>query len=46
MLKSKDVERVEEWIERANNLKIGNIGKFVNGIKRDIQAVRNVTIYE
>jgi len=41
MLESKNVESVEEWIEKANNLKIRKIDKFVNGLKRDIQAVRN-----
>jgi hypothetical protein len=35
MLKSKKVEKVEEWIEKANNLKIRKIDKFVNGLKRD-----------
>jgi len=46
MLKSKNVEKVEEWIEKASNLKIRKIDKFVNGLKRDIQAVRNAIIYE
>ena len=32
--------------EKASNLKIRNIDKFVNGLKRDIQAVRNAIIYE
>ena len=30
------VEKVEEWIEKANNLKIRKIDKFVNGLKRDM----------
>ncbi len=46
MLKSKNIEKVEEWIEKANNLQIGKIDKFVNGLKSDIQAVRNAIIYE
>ncbi|POZ92987.1 hypothetical protein AA81_04330 [Petrotoga halophila DSM 16923] len=46
MLKSKNVEKLEEWIEKANNLKIRKIDKFVNGLKRDMQAVRNAIIYE
>jgi transposase len=46
MLKSKNVEKLEEWIEKASNLKIRKIDKFVNGLKRDIQAVRNAIIYE
>ncbi|WP_169999802.1 transposase [Petrotoga halophila] len=32
--------------EKASNLKIRNIDKFVNGLKRDIQAVRNAIVYE
>ena len=32
--------------EKASNLKIRKIDKFVNGLKRDIQAVRNAIIYE
>jgi ADP-heptose:LPS heptosyltransferase len=46
MLKSKNVEKLEERIEKANNLKIRKKDKFVNGLKRDMQAVRNVIIYE
>ena len=46
MLKSKNVEKLEEWIEKASNLKIRKIDKFVNGLKRDMQAVRNAIIYE
>jgi transposase len=44
MLKSKNVEKLEEWIEKASNLKIRKIDKFVNGLKRDMQAVRNAII--
>jgi len=40
------VVRVEGLIDKANNLKIRKIDKFVNGLKRDIQAVRNAIIYE
>ena len=46
LLESKNVEKLGEWIEKANNLKIRKIDKFVNGLKRDIQAVRNAIIYE
>ena len=34
MLKSKNVEKLEEWIEKASNLKIRKIDKFVNGLKK------------
>jgi len=46
LLESKNVEKLEEWIEKASNLKIRKKDKFVNGLKRDIQAVRNAIIYE
>ena len=45
-MNSKNVEKLEEWIEKANNLKIRKIDKFVNGLKREMQAVRNAIIYE
>ena len=45
-MKSKNVVSVEEWIEKANNLKLRKIDKFVNELKRDIQTVRNAIIYE
>ncbi len=32
--------------EKASNLKIRKIDKFLNGLKRDMQAVRNAIIYE
>ncbi len=32
--------------EKANNLKFRKINKFVSGLKRDMQAVRNAIIYE
>lgn len=44
MLESENVEKVEELREKASSLKIRTIDKFVNGLKRDMQAVRN-TIY-
>ena len=45
-MRSRNVEKVEEWIEKANNLKLRKIDRFVNGLKRNIQTVRNVIIYE
>jgi len=43
---SKNVDKIDEWIEKADNLKIRKIDKFVSGLKRDMQAVRNAIIYE
>jgi len=46
VLKSKEVETLEEWMVEANSLKIREIDRFVRGIKRDIEAVRNAIRYE
>jgi len=35
-MNSKNVEKLEKWIEKANNLKIRKIDKFVNDLKRDL----------
>ncbi len=45
-MNSKNVDKIDEWIEKADNLKIRKIDKFVSGLKRDMQAVRNAIIYE
>lgn len=46
VLKSKEVEMLEEWMVKANSLKIREIDRFVKGIKRNIEAVRNAIRYE
>jgi len=38
---SKRAENLEEWIEEAAGLQIDEINSFINGITRDIHAVRN-----
>jgi len=35
-LESKNVDKIEEWIEKASNLKIRKIDKFVNELKKDM----------
>lgn len=37
---SKKPEELEKWMEDAERLKIEKIGSFVNGLRRDIDAVR------
>jgi len=37
---------VVHFSRKDNNLKIKKIDKFVNGLKRDIQAVRSTITYE
>ena len=46
MLKNKEVSQLEEWIEKAKALNNSYINSFVNGITRDIEAVRNSIIYD
>jgi len=46
MLLDKSVERIEQWIHRALSLNIREINSFINGITRDITAVKNAIKYE
>ncbi|WP_308937165.1 transposase [Clostridium sporogenes] len=36
---------IEQWINKATALKIKEIDSFVNGINRDIDAVKNDILY-
>lgn len=46
MLLDKNVGRIEQWIHRASGLNIREITSFINGITRDIAAVKNAIKYE
>ncbi|OOM80483.1 transposase [Clostridium puniceum] len=46
LLKNKISEKLDNWLNRASNLNIGEINSFINGIKRDINAVKNAIIYD
>jgi transposase len=46
IMKSSEVEMLEEWMAEAKSLRIRKIDKFVKGMKRDIEAVRNAIRYE
>lgn len=46
MLLDKNVSRIEQWIHRASGLNIREINSFINGITRDITAVKNAIKYE
>jgi len=46
MLVDKNVERMEQWIHKATGLNIREINSFINGITRDITAVKNAIRYE
>jgi len=46
LLKDRDVCGLNEWMDRAQNLGIREISSFVNGLKRDIDAVKNSIKYD
>ena len=41
ILKNKDVNKLNLWIEDSLNLDISEIKSFINGLKQDIDAVKN-----
>ncbi|MEJ8553073.1 transposase, partial [Tepidibacter sp. Z1-5] len=46
LLKEKNVENLTNWIVEAKSLNNSYINSFINGIKRDIEAVKNSIKYE
>jgi transposase len=46
LMKSKQVEDLDIWIVKAQALEISEINSFVNGILRDIEAVKNAITYD
>jgi transposase len=46
ILLDKNVGRIEQWILKASGLNISEINSFINGITRDITAVKNAIKYE
>lgn len=45
MLIDKEVDKLNDWIEEAQNLQIREIDSFVIGLQRDIDAVKNAIKY-
>ena len=43
---SKQVDDLEDWIEFARNLDSDDINSYLNGLSRDIVAVKNAIIYD
>jgi len=43
---SKNVQGIDTWIEAAAHLGIDEINSFINGIKRDIEAVKNAIRFD
>jgi len=46
ILTNKNIDDFDKWIERAKNLNIPEINSFINGVERDMRAVRNAIKYE
>ena len=46
MMFTKQVKKLEIWIERALQLQIEEINSFVRGISRDLEAVENAIAFE
>lgn len=46
ILKQKKIERLDEWLMTAKALNNSYINSFINGISRDIDAVKNAIIYD
>ncbi|MCG4581006.1 ISL3 family transposase [Clostridium cochlearium] len=46
ILSSRTIDKLDQWIHKATELNINEINSFVNGITRDIDAVKNAVLYE
>jgi len=46
MLTDKNIDVLDKWMEGDKNLNIPEINSFINGIERDMEAVRNAIKYE
>ena len=46
VLKGKHVENLDKWIEEAVGLENREVSSFINGITRDITAVKNAIQYD
>lgn len=45
LMKHKKVEKLKGWIDKAKALEISEINSFINGISRDIEAIKNAIIF-
>ena len=46
LMKLKKIDLLDTWIKDASNLQIDEINSFINGMLRDIDAVKNAIIYD
>ncbi|MBZ9607337.1 transposase [Clostridium estertheticum] len=46
ILKNKEISKISKWMEQASSLNNKYINSFINGITRDISAVKNAIIYD
>jgi len=46
IFKNREVNRLSEWMKKAEQLEMKEFNSFVNGLKRDLEAVKNACIYD
>ncbi|MCD3235249.1 transposase [Clostridium botulinum] len=46
ILNNKIIDEFQKWLHKAAALKINEINSFINGLTRDIDAVKNAILYE
>jgi len=46
LLFGQNADKLDEWINQTSSLNIPELNSFINGISRDIDAVRNAIIYK
>ncbi len=46
ILKNKEIAKLDDWIRNVNNLDNSYLNSFINGITRDIEAVKNAIVFE
>lgn len=46
LLFGQNADKLDEWINQTSSLNIPELNSFIDGISRDIDAVRNAIIYK
>lgn len=45
IFKNREVEHLDAWMEKVQQLEIKELSSFVNGLKRDLEAVKNACVH-
>ena len=46
IVKSRDIKRLEKWLDDAAAVDIEEVNAFANGLKNDFEAVKNAFLYD